>query len=142
MLIASLLIGSIAASIQAGIGNVVAGGWFATATSAAMGGYGVPVVAAIGQGIGVGAAFVGGAFAAKELRKEKEGEEARGGQGEDGDVPPNDSKNDGKEDGAGTEKEKASCWRQSGLGRRDFDDESTLLDDGSDSEDDDKDWLP
>jgi hypothetical protein len=37
-------IGSIAAGIQAGMGNVAAGSIFATLTSAAMAGYGVPVV--------------------------------------------------------------------------------------------------
>jgi len=48
-------IGSIAAGVQAGIGNVVAGSMFATAQSMAMGG-GIPaVVSAIG-GIGAGAA--------------------------------------------------------------------------------------
>ncbi|RMZ67750.1 Interferon-induced 6-16 [Pyrenophora seminiperda CCB06] len=36
--------GSIAAGIQAGIGNVAAGSIFATLTSAAMSGYGVPIV--------------------------------------------------------------------------------------------------
>ncbi|KAK1773530.1 hypothetical protein QBC45DRAFT_427457 [Copromyces sp. CBS 386.78] len=133
--------GSVAAGIQGMIGNVVAGSWFATATSAAMGGYGVPVVAAVGQGVGAAAAFVGGAYAAKELRNEKEGEEADGGKVEGGEAPPNDPKNEDPDhdDGAGTEKEKASRWRQSGLGRRDFDDdESTLLDD-SDSENSDED---
>ncbi|CCC07088.1 unnamed protein product [Sordaria macrospora k-hell] len=132
--------GSIAAGIQAAIGNVVAGSWFATVTSAAMGGYGVPVVAAVGQGIGAGAALVGGAYATKELRKEKEGEEADEAKDEGGEVPPNDPKND-DDDEVGTEKEKASRWRQSGLGRRDFDDESTLLDD-SDSENSNEDWHP
>lgn len=37
-------IGSIAAGIQAGIGNVVAGSIFATLTSAVMSGYGVPII--------------------------------------------------------------------------------------------------
>lgn len=118
----------------------MAGSWFATVTSAAMGGYGVPVVAAVGQGIGAGAALVGGAYATKELRKEKEGEEADEAKDEGGELPPNDPKND-DDDGVGTEKEKASRWRQSGLGRRDFDDESTLLDD-SDSENSNEDWHP
>ncbi|KAK3955787.1 hypothetical protein QBC32DRAFT_204534, partial [Pseudoneurospora amorphoporcata] len=58
--------GSFAAGIQGMMGNVVAGSWFAAATSAAMGGCGVPVVAAIGQGVGATAAFVGGAYAAKD----------------------------------------------------------------------------
>ncbi|KAK3339570.1 hypothetical protein B0H65DRAFT_511754 [Neurospora tetraspora] len=130
--------GSIAAGIQGMIGNVVAGSWFATATSAAMGGYGVPVVAAVGQGVGAAAAFVGGAYATKELRKEQAGEEEEA-KDEDGEVPE-DPKDGDDEDGAVTEKEKASRWRQSGLGRRDFDDESTLLD-NSDSENSDDNWL-
>ena len=55
------LIGSIAAGMQAGIGNVVAGSLFATAQSVAMGG-GVPaVISAIG---GMGAGAAGAAVAA------------------------------------------------------------------------------
>ncbi|KAJ4406494.1 hypothetical protein N0V85_004512 [Neurospora sp. IMI 360204] len=131
--------GSIAAGIQGMIGNVVAGSWFATATSAAMGGYGVPVVAAVGQGVGAAAAFVGGAYATKELRKEQAGEEGEVEGKDEGSEVPDEPKDDG-DDGVGTEKEKASRWRQSGLGRRDFDDESTLLDD-SDSENSDDNWL-
>jgi hypothetical protein len=42
--ITDIYIGSIAAGIQAGIGNVAAGSIFATLTSAAMSGYGVPIV--------------------------------------------------------------------------------------------------
>ncbi|KAK3502891.1 hypothetical protein B0T13DRAFT_524920 [Neurospora crassa] len=133
--------GSFAAAIQGMIGNIVAGSWFATATSAAMGGYGVPVVAAVGQGVGAAAAVAGGAYAAKELKKEQADKEGEGEGKDEGDEDPKDPGNDGKgDDETGTEEEKASRWRQSGLGRRDFDDESTLLDD-SDSETSDKDWL-
>ncbi|EGO59304.1 hypothetical protein NEUTE1DRAFT_145347 [Neurospora tetrasperma FGSC 2508] len=135
--------GSFAAAIQGMIGNVVAGSWFATATSAAMGGYGVPVVAAVGQGVGAAAAVAGGAYATKELRKEQADKEGEGEGKDEGGENPKDPGNDGNgngDDGTGTEEEKASRWRQSGLGRRDFDDESTLLDD-SDSETSDKDWL-
>jgi hypothetical protein len=48
-------IGSIAAGLQAGIGNVVAGSLFAAAQSAAMGGGVSAVVSAVG-GLGAGAA--------------------------------------------------------------------------------------
>lgn len=135
--------GSIAAGIQGMIGNVVAGSWFATATSAAMGGYGVATVAAVGQGVGAAAAAVGSAYAAKELRKDggkgdKEGkDEGRYEGGED----PTDKMNDGgDDDGKDMEKEKAVRWRQSGIGRRDFDDESTLLDDSGSEDNSDQDW--
>ncbi|KAK3487959.1 uncharacterized protein B0T23DRAFT_219083 [Neurospora hispaniola] len=133
--------GSFAAAIQGMIGNVVAGSWFATATSAAMGGYGVPVVAAVGQGVGAAAAVAGGAYATKELSKEQADKEGEGEGKDEGGEDPKEPVNDGDgDDGAGAEEEKASRWRRSGMGRRDFDDESTLLDD-SDSETSDKDWL-
>ncbi|ESA42933.1 hypothetical protein GE21DRAFT_6015 [Neurospora crassa] len=80
--------GSFAAAIQGMMGNVVAGSWFATATSAAMGGYGVPVIAAVGQGVGAAAAVAGGAYATKELRKEQADKEGEGeGKDEGGDGP-------------------------------------------------------
>jgi hypothetical protein len=43
-IITDIATGSIAAGIQAGIGSVAAGSVFATLTSAAMAGYGVPIV--------------------------------------------------------------------------------------------------
>ncbi|KAK3400288.1 hypothetical protein B0T20DRAFT_349218 [Sordaria brevicollis] len=134
--------GSIAAGIQGMIGNVVAGSWFATATSAAMGGYGVATVAAVGQGVGAAAAAVGGAFAAKELRKKKGDKEDEGkGDGDEGDEDPTNGVNDGGDaNGLNMEKEKAARWRQSGLGRRDFDDESTLLDDSGSEENSNNGW--
>ena len=49
------LLGSIAAGIQAGIGNVVVGSLFATAQSVAMGGA-VPAVISAAGGMGAGAA--------------------------------------------------------------------------------------
>jgi hypothetical protein len=56
--------GSIAAGIQAGIGSVVAGSGFAILTSAAMAGYGVPIV--FGS-----SAVLWGAAAWKKWRKDK-----------------------------------------------------------------------
>ncbi|KAL1794495.1 hypothetical protein ACET3X_007916 [Alternaria dauci] len=59
--------GSIAAGIQAGIGNVAAGSLFATLTSAGMAGYGAPVVFG---GVGVVSSVVCWGFAAwKRWRK-------------------------------------------------------------------------
>ncbi len=49
------LIGSIAAGMQAGIGNVAAGSLFAAAQSMAMGG-GIPAVVSAVGGVGAGAA--------------------------------------------------------------------------------------
>lgn len=124
------------------IGNVVAGSWFATATSAAMGGYGVAAVAAVGQGVGAAAAAVGGAYAAKELRKDQRDKEGDGNDGSDegGEDPADEINDGGDDDGVGMEKEKAARWRQSGLGRRDFDDESTLLDDSGSEDNSDDGW--
>jgi hypothetical protein len=44
-------IGSIAAGIQAGIGSVAAGSLFAVLQSAAMGGFGVPIVCGVTWGV-------------------------------------------------------------------------------------------
>jgi hypothetical protein len=56
------LLGSLAAGIHAGIGNVVAGSAFATVQSAAMAGYGTAVVGGIVQGVGVAVAAGGAAY--------------------------------------------------------------------------------
>jgi hypothetical protein len=62
--------GSIAAGIQAGIGgSVVAGSGFAIFTSAAMAGYGVPIV--FGSVWGISSAVLWGAAAWKKWRKDK-----------------------------------------------------------------------
>ncbi|KAM7216266.1 hypothetical protein V8F06_008385 [Rhypophila decipiens] len=62
--------GSMAAGIQAGIGNVVAGSTFATLTSAGMGGYGAAAVAAAGQAVGgmTAAAGAAGVYMAKSKK--------------------------------------------------------------------------
>ena len=56
--------GSLAAMIQGGLGNLVAGSAFATLQSAAMGGYGAAVVAGAAQGAGAVVAAAGAAGAA------------------------------------------------------------------------------
>ncbi|KAK0636470.1 hypothetical protein B0T17DRAFT_519208 [Bombardia bombarda] len=86
--------GSIAAGIQAMIGNVAAGSAFATLTSAGMGGYGAATVAAVGQAAGVSAiAGAGVGIALKEKKNDgDEGEEEVNGVDGDG---PDDDKDDG-----------------------------------------------
>jgi len=64
----TVFIGSIAATAQAGIGNVAGGTLFATATSAGMGGAGLSVVAAAAQG-GFGVLAAGSAAVARKLAK-------------------------------------------------------------------------
>lgn len=73
-----LHIGSLAASIQSGIGNVVAGSLFATSQSVAMGGAIPTVVSAMGAGVGT----VVGAMARGD-GDESDGEESDG-NGSDG----------------------------------------------------------
>jgi hypothetical protein len=62
-------LGSFAAGVQAAMGDVLAGGGFATLQSAAMSGYGAPIVNGVAQAIG-GAAAVGG-LAMYGKRKDK-----------------------------------------------------------------------
>jgi len=64
-------LGSVAAGAQAVIGNVVAHSGFAYLTSAAMGGYGAPVIAAIAQGGGAITAVAGTAGAVKAAGKDE-----------------------------------------------------------------------
>lgn len=56
--------GTLAAGAQAGVGNIAAGGIFATIQSAAMGGYGVAAVAGAVQGLGAGVVAVAGGVSA------------------------------------------------------------------------------
>ncbi|KID90870.1 hypothetical protein MGU_01824 [Metarhizium guizhouense ARSEF 977] len=72
--------GSLAATVQSGIGSVVAGGAFATLQSAGAGGAGLAIVNGVAQGVGVGAATVGGLmgfFGAKSDEKEAAGDETK-----------------------------------------------------------------
>lgn len=54
-----MVLGSAAAGVQAGIGNVIAGSLFATLQSAGAGGAGVAIVNGVVQGVGVAAAAAG-----------------------------------------------------------------------------------
>ena len=57
--------GSVAAILQAGMGDVIAGSFFAILQSAAMGGYGVPIVyGAVAAGSGI----VGGMISSKLIK--------------------------------------------------------------------------
>lgn len=73
-----MCVGSIAAGIQAGIGNVVAGSAFATLTSAGMGGYGAAVVAGAAQAAGGAAAAVGAAGAYMSKKGKGPGDDDNG----------------------------------------------------------------
>ncbi|PYH41098.1 interferon alpha-inducible IFI6/IFI27 family protein [Aspergillus saccharolyticus JOP 1030-1] len=79
--------GSLAAGIQSGIGNVVAGSWFATAQSAAMGGYGGPILTGIVQmaGCSMSGAYTGWAWICKDRSGKDMGEQSGQGMGEPGD---------------------------------------------------------
>jgi hypothetical protein len=61
------MLGSIAAGIQTGIGSVAAGSILATVTSAAMAGYGVPIV--LGGVWGIGSAICWGIAAWKLVQE-------------------------------------------------------------------------
>lgn len=67
-------IGSAAASIQAAAGSVPAGGVFATAQSAAMGGYGSSVASGIVRVVSVGFGAIAGLFGGnqEDTKEEKE----------------------------------------------------------------------
>jgi len=72
--------GSIAAGVQAGIGSVAAGSVFATLTSAAMAGYGVPIVFG---GVWAISSAIGWGIAA--WKRNKRDSDSPDGPGEDGD---------------------------------------------------------
>jgi len=72
--------GSIAAGVQAGIGSVAAGSVFATLTSAAMAGYGVPIV--FGGVWAISSAIGWGIAAWKRYKRDSDGADVPG---EDGD---------------------------------------------------------
>ncbi|KAJ7282728.1 hypothetical protein C8J57DRAFT_50365 [Mycena rebaudengoi] len=66
--------GTLAASLQAGIGNVAAGSLFATAQSVAMGGA-VPTIANAVVGIGLGIGVRALTKSLKRVRNEREAQE-------------------------------------------------------------------
>ncbi|KAK1978080.1 hypothetical protein LZ30DRAFT_599936, partial [Colletotrichum cereale] len=86
---------SVAAGLQSGIGNVVTPSYFATFTSAQMGGYGVAIVNGVVQ-VGAGAAAVGsggyielrGWFAGGEESTESEAYENASEDNQDSDTRP------------------------------------------------------
>jgi hypothetical protein len=90
----SELLGTAAAVIQAGIGNVAAGSAFAVAQSIAMGGAIPAAVTAVGAGLGAGVGTAAaGATPDDEDQKEEDSndEDATGGDGADDDGTPGDA---------------------------------------------------
>ncbi|KAI0402761.1 hypothetical protein F4802DRAFT_574307 [Xylaria palmicola] len=86
-----IVVGSMAAGAQSGIGSVVAPSLFATLQSAGAGGYGVAAVAGAFQGLG---AVIGSSGALSVFRKAKKAEDGEEKEDED---------EDGEKDGASDE---------------------------------------
>lgn len=117
--------GSLAAGVQAIIGNVAAGSWFASLTSTAMGGYGLAGLTTAVQSAGVCTSAAG-------LIRAMRGNEENDDGDPDGAGPP--SPKGPKDDGDGSEAEETPRASQDGHCDKDFDGETALLDDSEASE--------
>ncbi|KAK3955789.1 hypothetical protein QBC32DRAFT_376384 [Pseudoneurospora amorphoporcata] len=117
--------GSVAAGLQAMIGNVAAGSWFATLTSTAMGGYGLAGLTTAVQSVGTYATvtrLANGLWSRNE-GKEDDGEDSAYTAGA-GPPSPKAPEDDG--DGSGAEKTPRAS--QEKPRDKDFDEETTLSD--------------
>ncbi|KAK3487961.1 uncharacterized protein B0T23DRAFT_387020 [Neurospora hispaniola] len=118
--------GSLAAGVQAIIGNVAAGSWFASLTSTAMGGYGLAGLTTAVQSAGVCTSAAGIVTAIMNGNgREDDGNTDKAG-------PP--SPKGPKDDGDGSEAEKTPRANQDGHHDKDFDGETALLDDSETSD--------
>ncbi|CCC07089.1 hypothetical protein SMACR_12734 [Sordaria macrospora] len=127
--------GSFAAGAQAMLGNVVAGSWFASATSAAMGGYGLAGLTTAVQSAGVYtsvAGLVSGLLNGNGHEGDDEDGNAETSTDEAGPSTPKGPKDD--RDGSGAEI--TSRASQEIPREKDFDEETTLFDDSGASDED------
>ncbi|ESA42935.1 hypothetical protein GE21DRAFT_6016 [Neurospora crassa] len=119
-------VGSLAAGVQATIGNVAAGSWFASLTSTAMGGYGLAGLTTAVQSAGVCTSAAGLITAILNGN----GREDDGNTDGAGPTSPKGP----KDDGDGSEAEKTPRANQDGHRDKDFDEETASLDDSEASD--------
>ncbi|KAK3400287.1 hypothetical protein B0T20DRAFT_181340 [Sordaria brevicollis] len=125
--------GSMAAGMQAMIGNVAAGSWFASLTSTAMGGYGLAGLTTAVQSFGAYTSVTG---LITGLMNRNEDEDNGENDGEDTAGPGSSTPKGPKDDGDGSGAGKPLPATQDELQDKEFDEETPMFDESGASDED------